>query len=1149
MPRPNKPSEKHIWIPWDLLPKRYQTEETFLDILRPLRSGQPRQYKRARPEGKWIQRENLNPKEFDALPQQYKQEFNAMPEFVGPQRKSTAVNQPQAAPASGIAAINQAQQQNAPVPPSSSGTPPVGEQPPSKDIIKQAVSEHPRLPGESDDAYRKRLEDLIGRGTRGPVTPQENERQAINPNKQEVQDPRAIRQALINRIVNQIPKKYDVGETNEEYADRIRPDITDAFKKAFGMQYNNFMMDWGRMGGEHRGPITPEEIAIAEQQPDVQRRLAWQHQQRLDRLGRERAEQEERQRKAQAAYEAKNKPVTGKEGEPELSWKEKMLKNARDAQAKRDAENPPATPATTKPVETLAATTGTSTTPPDKGETPPGGGTSAEANQLGNKYADRMSDLLGQIRRAGRRATPTELNQIRNLYTDMSGAFGGNIPAGLDPVVNRIKRDFNTQANLLNVRGIDEKAPDRNLAQQMGVPLDAQGNVNMETYKTQFPQFFNNAARTGLLTEDKIPTDQKPLYRKIRSDINNMRWSQGLGEQGYPLEYDKKGNLKYSNRKDEMEHYKQLDAQYRASDEYKNTQIPAGLVSQTAAQQQPATPSYFDEDTPYQTEPVNAAKYQQPAQTATQTSGTTQYPTVNVSATTGNQPIDQVSNAPIQSQVVGKKLGKVGQLWLGGNTQLLQIPQYTPWQRDLIREMNTMGMESLRQAYQPLDAPERQQSMAQTAMNSILERLQNNDEQGARQELIQAGGLGNLQAALNGMPSQPIGQAASATGQQQQAAATAAQPVAPMDRPQIQAALREMQRIDDRAFQEGGVEGARAYTPQEQQRFNELYTQVSGQNPQALAGFQEQLTNFRQRFTGQPNIQPPAQPQTFDNRPAAGVLPRVRQGLAQTASGVQGVEKMQGGVGNIRNATQNFTAGFKEAWAQPGITPALDFLTQRGGQFGRGVGELFGGGSDLARSGQNIVNLAQGRPMQPGAPVPPGTPGAGGGAPVPPQGGGYGALGLVNRGGGYGHPMPYTAANEMQRFYEDTVPTLAERFTQAGGGQRSAAFQGALGRASSGLGLGLGALGEQQQLQQQQQAFNQQQTQREFDALQRQRQQQLQRQDQTFAFNRGTAMVNPALQQLNAQTILPGSPGILPATINATGQAIKAGVQVGSMFV
>ncbi len=1046
------------------------------------------------------------------------------------------VAQPQAAQASGIAAINQAQQQNAPVPPSSSGTPPVGAQPPSKDIIKQAVNEHPRLPGESDDAYRKRLEDLIGRGTRGPVTPQ---------------DPRAIRQALINRIVNQIPKKYDVGETNEEYADRIRPSITDAFKKAFGMQYNNFMMDWGGMGEGYRGPITPEEIAIAEQQPDVQRRLAWQHQQRLDRLGRERAEQEERQRKAQAAYEAKNKPVTGKEGEPELSWKEKMLKNVREAEEKRRASAQTEKPAeTTKPAEKAAETTaGTSKTPPDGGDTPPGGGTSAEANQLGNKYADRMSDLLGQIRRTHRRATPTELNQIRDLYTDMSGAFGGNIPAGLDPVVNRIKRDFNTQANLLNVRGIDEKAPDRNLAQQMGVPLDAQGNVNMETYRTQFPQFFNNDERAGLLTEDQIPTDQKPLYRKIRSDINNMRWSQGMGEQGYATEYDKKGNLKYPNRKDEMEHYKRQDAQFRASDEYKNTPIPAGVVTQQARAQQPGTPSYFDEDTPYQTEPVNAAKYQQPAQTATQTSGTTQYPTVNVSATTGNQPIDQVSNAPLQSQEVGKKLGKVGQLWLGGNTQLLQVPQYTPWQRDLIREMGTMGMESLRQAYQPLDAPERQQAMAQTAMNSILERLQNNDEQGARQELIQAGGLGNLQAALNGMPSQPIGQAASATGQQQQAAATTAQPVAPMDRPQILAALREMQRIDDRAFQEGGVEGARAYTAQEQQRFNELYTQVSGQNPQALAGFQEQLTNFRQRFTGQPNIPQPAQPQTFDNRPAAGVLPRARQGLAQAAGGVQGVEKMQGGVGNIRNATQNFTAGFKEAWAQPGITPALDFLTQRGGQFGRGVGELFGGGSDLARSGQNIVNLAQGRPMQPGAPVPPGTPGAGGGAPVPPQGGGYGALGLVNRGGGYGHPMPYTAANEMQRFYEDTVPTLAERFTQAGGGQRSAAFQGALGRASSGLGLGLGALGEQQQLQQQQQAFNQQQTQREFDALQRQRQQQLQRQDQAFAFNRGTAMVNPALQQLNSQTILPGSPGILPATINATGQAINAGVKVASMVI
>lgn len=51
-------------------------------------------------------------------------------------------------------------------------------------------------------------------------------------------------------------------------------------------------------------------------------------------------------------------------------------------------------------------------------------------------------------------------------------------------------------------------------------------------------------------------------------------------------------------------------------------------------------------------------------------------------------------------------------------------------------------------------------------------------------------------------------------------------------------------------------------------------------------------------------------------------------------------------------------------------------------------------------------------------------------------------------------------------FAEETIPSLAERFTAMGGGQRSAAFRGALGRAGAGLETGLGALRSQLGMQQ-----------------------------------------------------------------------------------
>lgn len=47
---------------------------------------------------------------------------------------------------------------------------------------------------------------------------------------------------------------------------------------------------------------------------------------------------------------------------------------------------------------------------------------------------------------------------------------------------------------------------------------------------------------------------------------------------------------------------------------------------------------------------------------------------------------------------------------------------------------------------------------------------------------------------------------------------------------------------------------------------------------------------------------------------------------------------------------------------------------------------------------------------------------------------------------------------EVKRFQTETIPGLAERFTAQGGGQRSSAFQGALGQAGSDLGERLAGL-------------------------------------------------------------------------------------------
>lgn len=58
------------------------------------------------------------------------------------------------------------------------------------------------------------------------------------------------------------------------------------------------------------------------------------------------------------------------------------------------------------------------------------------------------------------------------------------------------------------------------------------------------------------------------------------------------------------------------------------------------------------------------------------------------------------------------------------------------------------------------------------------------------------------------------------------------------------------------------------------------------------------------------------------------------------------------------------------------------------------------------------------------------------------------------------------AQRARSQFKSDVVPGLAERFTSLGGGQRSSAFEGALGNAGAGLEEALAALGSQFGLQQ-----------------------------------------------------------------------------------
>lgn len=64
------------------------------------------------------------------------------------------------------------------------------------------------------------------------------------------------------------------------------------------------------------------------------------------------------------------------------------------------------------------------------------------------------------------------------------------------------------------------------------------------------------------------------------------------------------------------------------------------------------------------------------------------------------------------------------------------------------------------------------------------------------------------------------------------------------------------------------------------------------------------------------------------------------------------------------------------------------------------------------------------------------------------------------------------AQQARTQFQTQTIPQLAERFTSMGGGQRSSAFQGALGQAGAGLEESLAALKEQYGLQERGQEQN-----------------------------------------------------------------------------
>jgi hypothetical protein len=80
----------------------------------------------------------------------------------------------------------------------------------------------------------------------------------------------------------------------------------------------------------------------------------------------------------------------------------------------------------------------------------------------------------------------------------------------------------------------------------------------------------------------------------------------------------------------------------------------------------------------------------------------------------------------------------------------------------------------------------------------------------------------------------------------------------------------------------------------------------------------------------------------------------------------------------------------------------------------------------------------------------------------------YGQMGMQGLQGGQmpgGVDFGPIARQAQTQFDTQTIPSLAERFTSLGGGQRSSAFQGALGQAGAGLQEQLAAMKSQYNMQ------------------------------------------------------------------------------------
>jgi hypothetical protein len=109
---------------------------------------------------------------------------------------------------------------------------------------------------------------------------------------------------------------------------------------------------------------------------------------------------------------------------------------------------------------------------------------------------------------------------------------------------------------------------------------------------------------------------------------------------------------------------------------------------------------------------------------------------------------------------------------------------------------------------------------------------------------------------------------------------------------------------------------------------------------------------------------------------------------------------------------------------------------------------------------------------------------------------------------------------ELERFYTQTIPSLAERFTAMGGqgGQRSSAFQGALGNAGRFLGNDLASQQQQYNLQQQ-------------------------GRDQNLITN----LLSFGLSPQFSANLNQGKKGALPWIANAGSQLAKAGISAAMM--